>query len=103
MKNRLSYALSFCYLMISLVVFSPLLVSCAGSQGQASEQQGKKKKSKRCKMKSCHVRMVHMHEGTEMKGKRSWSLKACFYFGKNPKYGEGYKKDQRDPHQGKRN
>jgi len=67
-------------------------------QGQASEQ-GKKKKSKRCKLASCHVRMVHMHNGAEYLGKKGWFLKPSFYSKKDPKYGEGLKKSQRDPHQ----
>ncbi len=91
------------YLLLAVCTFS----GCGASKGeaQASEEQNKKKKKpKRCKMKSCHVRMMHMHEGAEMKGKRSWFLKRCFYFGKDPKYGEGLKREKRrDPSQGKRN
>jgi hypothetical protein len=68
-------------------------------QAQASEQQGKKKKPKRCKLKSCHVRMTHMHNGSEYLGKKGWFLKPLFYSNKDPKYGEGLKKSQRDPHQ----
>ena len=107
MKNSRIYVFQeLCYLFLSFFVFTTILTSCAGSKGEQNEQAdkaGKKKKSaKRCKMKSCHVRMVHMHEGKEVKGKRGWFLKNWFYFGKNPKYGEGYRKDQRDPYQGKR-
>lgn len=98
--------LRFCYVFISFFVLTTVLSSCAGSKGDTNEladKDGKKKKKgKRCKMKSCHVRMVHMHEGKEVKGKRGWFLKACFYFGKNPKYGEGLKQDRRDPYQGRR-
>ncbi len=104
MKTYKLYLIKWLLLLFVLFLGGGVLGGCAGSKGQPSEQEkGKKKSSKRCKMKSCHVRMMHMHEGTEFKGKRKWSLKACFFFNKNPKYGEGYKKDQRDPHQGKRN
>ncbi len=96
-------ALRIIYLIFSIFIASSILTSCAGGdKGQPSEEKKKTKAKKRCKMKSCHVRMVHMHEGKEVKGKRGWFLKACFFFNKNPKYGEGMKKDQRDPYQGRR-
>jgi hypothetical protein len=101
--GKILFSLSF----LSFLFFATTaLTSCGASkgEGQASEQQGKKKKLKKCKIKSCHVRMVHAHEGSDFKGKGSWFLKRCFYFGKNPKYGEGLKREgKRDPHQGKRN
>ena len=104
LKN--GFSKHFCYFIFSFFMATTILSSCAGSKGEPSEEaqkNGKKKKAaKRCKMKSCHVRMVHMHEGKEMLGKRGWFLKACFFFNKNPKYGEGMKKDQRDPYQGRR-
>lgn len=92
-----------------LCVFLLLGVSSCGifgggksKKGQTSEQQsGKKKKPKRCKLESCHVRMVHMHEGGEYLGKKTWFLQPLFYSNKNPKYGEGLKKQKRDPHQWK--
>jgi hypothetical protein len=107
MKNKLKKSLlqKFCGLLCSFFVCTTFLSACAGSEGGTNEtakKDGKKKAPKRCKMKSCHVRMVHMHEGKEMKGKRGWFLKACFYFGNNPKYGEGLKQDRRDPYQGRR-
>jgi hypothetical protein len=89
------------------------LTSCASGKSSdnrdarsddGSGAAGRKKKAKGCKIPSCQVRMKHMHEGAEFKGKGSWFLKDWFYFGKDPKYGEGMRREKvRDPHQGKRN
>jgi hypothetical protein len=92
--------------ILILILTAWMLTTACGSskqaqQGQASEQQGKKKKPKRCRKKTCHVRMVHMHNGAEYLGKKEWFLRPLFYSNKNPKYGEGLKKTQRDPHQWK--
>ncbi len=94
------------FLLILATALSLVSTSCGSSkkQAQASEEQGKKKKKKklpRCKMKSCHVRMNHLHDGAEFRGKCNWFLRNWFYFGKEPKIGEGLKKSKRDPHQWK--
>ncbi|SFF29542.1 hypothetical protein [Thermoflexibacter ruber] len=99
-KKLLKYISLFLLLFIAIQSFS----SCGSSkpQAQASEEGGKKKKKKkapRCKMLSCHVRMTHLHDDVEFRGKRTWFLKDWFYFGREPKVGEGLRKAKRDPHQ----
>ncbi|MCU0391761.1 MAG: hypothetical protein MUE81_11645 [Thermoflexibacter sp.] len=94
----------YCIFSLLLLVSVQGITSCSGSkpQAQSSEEQGKKKKKKkvpRCKMPSCHVRMTHLHDGAEFRGKKTWFLKDWFYFGKEPKVGEGLRKTKRDPHQ----
>lgn len=114
MKNKIILSkLLLLGLWVTLLAQPIYLTSCAS--GKSSDNRdarsddgggaaGKKKKAKRCKIPTCHVRMKHMHEGAEFKGKGSWFLKDWFYFGKDPKYGEGMRREKvRDPHQGKRN
>lgn len=97
----------FKHILFLLLFFmsASMVTSCKSGkeQAQASEDGKKKKKKKapRCKMPSCHVRMMHLHDDVEFRGKRTWFLKRWFYFGKDPKIGEGLRKSKRDPHQWK--
>ncbi len=98
MKKTLIYG------MLIFMSFSALSCGIFGGkknkEGQGMERE-KKKKPKKCKLESCHVRMTHMHEGAEYKGKRKWYLKPFFFCNREPKIGQGLKKDKRDPHQSK--
>jgi hypothetical protein len=115
MKNKIILPkLLLLGLWVALLAQPICLTSCASGKKSSDNRDarsddgggaaGRKKKAKKCKIASCHVRMKHMHEGTEYKGKSSWFLKDWFYFGKDPKYGEGMRREKvRDPHQGRRN
>ncbi len=102
--NQIRKLLKYSLLVLLLFASAQTFTSCGSSkpQAQASEEGGKKKKKKkvpRCKMASCHVRMTHLHDDVEFRGKRTWFLKDWFYFGREPKVGEGLRKAKRDPHQ----
>lgn len=99
MKKTLIYGmlLFMCFSVYSCGIFGKRK---SNKEGQGMEQE-KKKKPKKCKLKSCHVRMTHMHEGAEFKGKRKWYLRPFFFCNREPKIGQGIKKDKRKAPQGK--
>jgi len=96
-KLRYFSNITFIFLIIS--------VSCAGGRSSidpsASEGEGEKceGRMKRCKLEACHIRRIHQHEGACFKGKKKWFLKRLFFFNKDPRVGQGYKKQRRDRHQ----
>lgn len=86
-------------------LFIGLGCSCSASNGRsAADGSGNadnpcEKRIKRCKLEACHIRRLHLHEGACFKGKKKWFLKRLFFCNKDPKVGQGYKKQRRDQHQ----
>ncbi len=88
------------FLIIGISCSCSIFGGRSGSDPSASEGEDPcKKRIKRCKLEQCHIRMLHLHEGACFKGKKKWFLKRWFFFNKNPKVGQGYKKGKRDEHQ----